>query len=444
MREIKTVCFIRLKEPLRADPYSDPPLGILSVMASAKKFCSWGEHLNLRLLDMAHETEIPEADVYALSACTPDYPTLLEVAKQIKEKYGAPIIAGGPHFDVLPASQWEKEIENADFPIDIVCRGEGEYTFPKAIEFLEIGGKKKVITQEGAPLNLNTLLPPAREFLKKELYFKPGKTFGGNTFSSGNSTTMMTSRGCPFNCAFCASPAIYCRKVRYRSVENVRKEIEELQKEYNVTEIRFQDDCFTINPTRFIDLSDMLAKTGIKYRCSMRVDQVDDETLNRLWESGCREIGFGIESAEDDVLNLLEKGTTVAKNKEALIKTKKRGFRTRAFMMTGLPGETKNSAQKMIDFLEETKPDVVTLTSFIPLPGSDVFLNPEKYGVTILNKNDWKKYSIYLRPNSGEPFVHTINTATLEEMEANREKLKEYLSARGMFNIPQLNKPKLD
>jgi len=433
------VCFIKLKEHWRADPYSDPPLGLLSIMASAKNISFKGKHLDLQLCDMVDEKIIQKADIYALSTCTPDYPELIRITKQIKQEYGGEVIVGGPHFDVLPDYIWKKEIDK--LPIDIICRGEGEYTFAQAIKFLEEKNKrdeKKIITQEGFFLDLNSLPFPAREFLNEDLYFKKGKVFGGDTFSDGNSATMMTSRGCPHHCAFCASPIIHNRKIRFRSVENIKTEIEMLKKKYGVSEIRFQDDCFALNLKHLKGLGDMLAETGIKYRCSTRVDQINDQILEELWKSGCREIGFGIESAEDHVLKILKKRTSVTQNREALKKTKEKGFRVRSFFMTGLPGETKDSAQKTIDFLEETKPDVVTLTSFIPLPGCDIYSDPEKYGVTIQD-SDWNNYSIYLRLESGAPFVHTVNTITPEDMETNREKLKEYLSNRKMFNIATFN-----
>ena len=108
--------------------------------------------------------------------------------------------------------------------------------------------------------------------------------------------------------------------------------------------------------------------------------------------------------------------------------------------MTGLPGETNNSGKKMIDFLEETNPDVVTLTSFIPLPGCNIYNDPDKYGVTIVDK-DWSKYNIAITLASNAPFVHRLTTVTVEEMEKNREILKEYLFNKGKSHIPSYNKP---
>lgn len=437
MTKMVTVCFVRLKEPWRADPYSDPPLGLLSVIGATKNISHMQRPLDIRLLDMAHETKIPRADVYALSGCTLDFPELIKIAKRIKDERGGLVIAGGPHFDVIPEDIWLRDINT--LPIDTICRGEGEHTFPRAIE--TIGDRtKRVISQTGPLLDLDTLPLPAREFLDRAKYFRPGRAFNsGAVYGAGNSSTMMTSRGCPFVCSFCASPEIHRRRVRYISIDRVAQELKVLQTEYGVNEIRFQDDCFTLNPNRFKQMAVVLANSGIRYRCSIRVDQADTASLNLLWNSGCREVGFGIESAEDNVLrDSLRKKTTVAQNRYALIETKRRGFKTRAFIMTGVPGETKDSAGRMIAFLEETKPDVVTLTSFIPLPGCDIYNHPERYGVTIIDR-DWANYNIAIRLAPGAPFVHRIETATFDEMERNREMLKEFLFNQRMSNVAAYN-----
>lgn len=433
-----TVNFIRLREYWSADPYSDPNLGMLYVIAATKNLTINGRSINVTFTDMAHENEIPEADVYALSACTLNYPEAIKIAANIKSIYNKPIIAGGPHFDAITETEWKLELPH--IPINIICRGEGETTIEESLNsVVQTPTVKNIVTQKIPLMNLDNVPLPAIDVLDRTKYFKIGKTFGGNIFKEGNSATMITSRGCPFLCSFCASPFLHHKKVRFRSIDNVKNELNILQRDYNVTEIRFQDDCFTINQNRFTALTNLLEQSQIHYRCSMRVDQIDDETIKLLWRGGCREVGFGIESAENHVLKLLNKKTTVELNKKGLLKSKEGGFRTRAYMMTGLPGETKDSAKAMIDFLEKTNPDVVTLTSFVPLPGSDIYNNPDKYGVTILSK-DWKNYDISLKWQSQAPFVHRISTATIEEMETNREMLKEYLFNRKMSNVTIYNK----
>jgi len=164
------------------------------------------------------------------------------------------------------------------------------------------------------------------------------------------------------------------------------------------------------------------------------------QMLNLLDYALFREIGFGIESAEDHILELMRKRTTVSQNEKAIIETKNAGFKTRAFIMTGLPGESRDSAKIMIDFLERTNPDVVTLTSFIPLPGCDIYLNPSKYGVKILT-DDWTRYDIALKWDAGTEWSHKISGISLDDMERNREMLKSYLFNKGKSNVPIYNKP---
>ena len=417
-----TATFIKLRDNWRANPYSDPPIGLLSVISNARRVVYKGEPLEVKLLDMAHETVIPKSDIYGLSACSLDMPELLSVAHRIRQEKGGLIVAGGAHFDAFPKAYWEKQI--GELPLDVICLGEGEFTFPKAVHSLEDRAKK--VIEEHSACNLDLLDFPAWDLLDKEKYF-------GN-----HNGTMMTSRGCPSKCGFCASPHIHQNRVRFRSTANVEKELDVLIKDYGLNYIRFQDDCFTLNPVRFENLANMLATKGINYRCSMRTDQVTDDNLKLLKMSGCNEIGFGIESAEQHILDLLNKRNTVDNNRRALIKAKEYGFKTRAFLMTALPGETKDSAEIMKRFLDQTNPDVVTMTTYIPLPGSDMYNNPQKYGMEIIDK-DWSKYNIAIRFGPGAPFVHKLKNLSTEDMEKNRESLKEYLFSREKSHVPIYN-----
>jgi anaerobic magnesium-protoporphyrin IX monomethyl ester cyclase len=157
-----------------------------------------------------------------------------------------------------------------------------------------------------------------------------------------------------------------------------------------------------------------------------------------LWYGGCREIGFGIEAAQNSILKLVSKGLKVEDHYAGVSLAKKIGFRTRIFIMTGLPGETKDSADFMIDFLDDVKPDVVTLTTFMPIPGSDVYHNPELYNGIIL-KHDYTDYDFSLKYEKGQPFGFLPNGMTLEDMEANREKLKGYIFSQGISNVFKYN-----
>ena len=433
---MEKLSFVKLYHPWQHNPYSDPPLGLLSVASEARKI----ENLEVILLDQAHEKEISESNYFGISATTLEFPEALEQARRIKKAFpSAKIIVGGAHFDALPESDWGAQIN--DLPFDVICRGEGEATIAEAINYLrEAKNEKKLITHNGPLIDLNTLDFPARDLLDKVRYFVPGVTFSERVHVDGNSTTIMDSRGCPFSCSFCASPLLHNRKLRFRSLDKTIAELEHLKNDYKVNSLRWQDDCVPLNLRKNSGLVDYLKSSNIYSRGSARTDQINPQMLDLLWNAGFREIGFGIESAEQRVLDLLDKRTNIEKNKQALRATRERGLKTRAFIMTGLPNETKDSAKIMIDFLEETKPDVVTLTSFIPLPGCDIYNNPEKYGIRIKTK-DWSKYDIALKWDAGTEWAHEVSTLTSAQMEANRELLKQYIFNRGMSNVPIYNKP---
>lgn len=449
--------FIKVQHKWQYDPFSDPPLGMLSVAAVAREKIP---RLKVTLSDMACDIDaskesswsdfsekIPESDFYGLSCSTLEFPGTLEIAQRIKKRIPeSSIIVGGPHFDVFPESYWKKKI--SDLPFDLICRGEGELNIEEAIELARNKQRKIIISQKAPLLDMDSLPLPARDLLDKEKYFESGKTFaGGNAKDkqekkiNGNSSTIMVSRGCPYQCGFCASPEIHHRRLRFRNLDNVIMELDFLKGNYEVGSLRWQDDNIPLNFKMQKGLEDVLHERQISSRGSARSDQIQKhpEILDKLWYAGFREIGFGVESAEDYVLKILKKGVVVEQNKFALKETKRRGFRTRAFVMTGLPGETKDSAKKMIDFLEETNPDVVTLTSFVPLPGSDVYNNPQNYGVTIKSSN-WAEYDIALKWDSGVEWTHRISSVSLDEMERNREELKEYLFNKGKSNVSIYNK----
>jgi len=446
------LCFVKVQHPWQYDPFSDPPLGMLSVAAEARSI----PNLEVALSDMANLGKVenssqfnnffdhlPPADFYAFSASTLEFPGVLNLAFLIKRNSSSKVIVGGPHFDVMPEKYWEDQINS--LPFDIICRGEGESNIHEAISDLRSGKLNQVITQKGPLINMDQLPFPARDLLNKVEYFKPGKTFAGgegdSRYSSGNSSTIMVSRGCPFVCSFCDSHQLHHRKLRFRSLQKVVEELDLLYSDYGVLNLRWQDDNVPLNLRNQRGLGKVLHERGILSRGSARADHIYREpaVLDDLWYAGFREIGYGIESAEDEVLKLMSKGTNVEQNRFALKETKRRGIRTRAFIMTGLPGETADSAEKMIDLLEETQPDVVTLTSFMPLPGCDIYSNPEKYGVEILTR-DWSKYDIALKWDSGVAWTHRLSSIDLNGMERNREMLKGYLFNHGKSNVAAYNR----
>jgi len=436
----KKLAFVLPRMSWQYDPYSDPPLGLLQVAAHAKKI----KGLEVELADLAHDRlEEKEADYYAMGATTLELPEIVRTAEKIREiNPRSKILVGGVHFDVLPEDYWKREIEN--LPFDVICRGEGEATIYLAVDYLQSFSKKRVITQKDGLLNLDNLELPARDLLSKEHYFSPGKTFSNTRKSGeGNSATIMGSRGCPFACSFCASPTLHKRKLRFRGSRSIKKELSDLRRDYNVTDLRWQDDNFPYTLQKSSGLADFLHEQEFRYRASLRTDKrsCNPETLEQLWYSGCREVGFGIESGEQGVLNLNSKGTNLKQNARAIRMAKDNGFLVRIFLMSGLPGETKDSGKRTAEFIEQNWPylDTVTLTTFVPLPGTAVFREPERYGIKILHK-DWEKYNIAITREFQEfPFVHELEGLSREDMTKNLEEIKSVVFRRGLSNVNVYN-----
>jgi len=429
--------------PWQYDPHSDPNLGLLSVAASARSPEPGKENLEIEWCDLSNQRDVPEADFYAMSATTLEYPLVKEMAEKIRsENKGCKIIVGGVHFDVFSEDYWDKKIN--DLPFDVICRGEGESTIKRAIDFASRNNEKKVISQRGKLLNLEELAMPARDLLSERDYFKEGRTFS-NTKMAGDakSGTIMASRGCPYSCSFCASPSLHKKKLRFGSSKNVMNELIELRTRYRVSDLRWQDDNFPLTLRKLKGLDNFLKDYGFRYRASLRTDpkSCNPNMLKRLWESGCREVGFGVESADQEVLNLNQKGTTVENNLSAIRAAKDQGFLVRAFVMSGLPGETRDSGKRLAEFIERNYLylDTITLTTFTPLPGCDIFNNPIKYNIKSLHQ-DWERYNIAITRDFQEfPFVHEINGLTRKEMVQNLERIKQTVFRRNLSNVNVYN-----
>jgi radical SAM superfamily enzyme YgiQ (UPF0313 family) len=227
------------------------------------------------------------------------------------------------------------------------------------------------------------------------------------------------------------------RKVRFRSPDNIIAEIKQLIDVYGITHFRFQDDTMIINGRWITELCEKMHPLNITWRCTTRVDHSQKWALQLLKYAGCYEIAYGIETLEDEVLEMNNKQITNEQIQKAVATAKEVGLKTRLFFMIGLPGQGITMADDIIKFIEECKPDAVNLSTFVPMPGSDIYNNPSKYGIKI-NTDDWNKYimSRGLYGNEAEePFIFTHDKLTDDELRMLRKKLLEYFSNHNLvFN----------
>lgn len=336
--------------------------------------------------------KLAQADVFAFSVVSSTYNSALELAKKIKLIYpNSKYIIGGVHITL--------DYNNIDPIFDSIFTGEAEDTIIDYILDYNNNSTKKVYKQI-KDVNLTNLFP-TRTVLKDD-YIRTGSIFTGNKIYDNNgSTSIMFSRGCPYNCSFCASPEIYNKKVRFRPIDDIIIEIKNVIDNYNIRQFRVQDDTFTLKPSYVKELCNKLKKLKIYYRCSTRVNHVTEDIIKDLYDSGCREIGIGIEVANNEALKKLKKGITIEQAENAINIIKKFPITVRCFFMIGLPIDNLETLTSNITFLEKNKIENAVFCNFIPFRGTDMYINKDKYNIKWINENGCMNLATHipLQPN---------------------------------------------
>jgi len=398
------------------EPEAQAPMGLLYVAAALEQ-----EGWDVQYVDLAFQDEMPEADLYGITATSADYPDAVQVAKRLKDRKGL-VILGGRH-----ATGVNGDVDDA---FDVVVVGEGEEAIRRIIR-----DEVPVARYYSHPIeDLDTIPFPARHLLPVQ---------GKNIFAykerywEGETTCLLTMRGCPYKCAFCTAGG---ERVRYRSVDNVIAEIEYVVDTYGIREFRLSDDTVTLNRKRLVELLPRMKECNIYWRASIRAWPLDPEILEMMADSGCVELSYGIESGDQRVLDRVCKGVTLEQSANAMRWTKETGITVRALMIAGLPGETSDSAYKTIEFMEETRQywDIAALTNFVPLPGSPIWNRPDDFGVKIKDIQDYNFY-LWKPGEDGEPemtpIVNYIETdLSQEQMTKNKRVLRAYFTGLQKVN----------
>jgi len=212
-------------------------------------------------------------------------------------------------------------------------------------------------------------------------------------FNGEQAITILTSRGCPFRCSFCGLPEQH-KIMRYRTPENIVKEIKSIQEKYGINKFNFQDDTFTVKKSRLHNMLELFEPLEIGFRAHGRSGLDKPEDYIRLGKAGCDTLAWGIESGSQKILDLMNKQTTVKNNEDVIKWAKDIGITTRAFFILGFPGEDKNTIEETKEFIEKTNPDQYFVSNFVPYPGTDVWKHPEKYGITKIYTEFEKYYQV--------------------------------------------------
>ena len=384
------VTLITPPSPFLIDEYVNPPLNIGYLSSYLKK-----HGYETSILHLTTGMEVPEIvdGVVGISMTTPQYNLGVKIMNEIKKQGGNHFfIAGGIHPSVNP-----QECLNDGF--DSVVVGEGE----KAL--LDIVKKQtRGIVYGEQETNLDMIPIPDYDTMNISKY-----TFNFNNLKSA---IMFTSRGCPGRCSFCSSQKMFA-KVRFNSVDYVKNHIDVLIDKYKYEMIMFMDDVFTLKKDRVREIAEYMKTRGIPYRCLARAD-IKLDIIDILADTGCLEVGIGIESGNQRMLDVMNKRTSVEQNKQVILAFKNKGIKVKVFTLIGCPSETKESIEDTIRLLEETQPDDVDSNVLVPYPGTAFYDNMKDYDL-FMDVVDYDK--MFMKGKIGEynPVVHT-SSLTSEEI----------------------------
>ncbi len=371
-------------------------------------------------------------DIVGVTMLTLMYTQALNVCKIVKKiNPKTYVVIGGPHPTIAASATLQNEKD-----IDFAVIGEAEITFYELLKALD--GEIKLSAVDGLAYKTNDgkvmlnnqrkliddldILPmPDRSLLKMELY-RPSVSY----YKRLPAYIILTTRGCPYRCTFCSK--VFDKKYRQNSVEYTIKEMKYLMEEFGAKEIVFRDDTFTMKFPWVTEFCNKLIEEGlnkkIRWSCMTRVNLVNLEMLKLMKKAGCWGIHFGVESGNQRLLNLIKKDVTVQQIKDAFKWCKEAGVETRAFMMLGLPTETKEESLETIRFAKELDPDWAQFTITTPYPGTELYKQANEHGE--LKSIDWNNYQTWAGFSEND-LVWTTNGRESSELKAlQRKALREF------------------
>jgi len=320
-------------------------------------------------------------DIVGLSCVTMNRISCFKIAKIVKKiNPHIKVIMGGVHTVTL----YEQILKN--FPVDAIVIGEGEETTPELINAFEKNKTLKRIKGIAFKEKGEVFFTGRRDFKKdlNEIPF-PKHELLEYKIKKSKVASIITSRGCPFNCIFCSTSSYWGVRWRPRSAENVTEEIEYLTKRFPyLKKIIIQDDTFVVDNQRVIDICNRILERGIKinWECSGRIDRITEEMLIKMKEAGCKKIYYGVESGSKKMLETIEKKITREQIKKTIDITNKVGLAYGAYLMVGNPGETWETVKESNEFLQ--KLDNLKINSIGKLeiyPNTKIYEIAKKQGI---------------------------------------------------------------
>jgi radical SAM superfamily enzyme YgiQ (UPF0313 family) len=382
---VKKIVFI---EPKNSNPhiYSQfklPRLGTF-ILAAMMKNRGWDAEVIFEDYSELCLEEIAKAELVGISTITATAPRAYAIADALKRK-GATIIMGGPHVTY--------QVDEALTHCDYVVRGEGERILMAFIDewegtrdFSRVAGLSYL--KEGLVIDnpANTVMTDL-----DSIPFPDFSAARGNVhcvISGYKTIPIQTSRGCPFNCSFCSVTGMFGKKYRYRSTENILRELRQYDDRKNI--LFFCDDNFTDNKKRAKELLRAMIKERFKFKWSTqaRTDIAKDPELIELMKAaGCMTLFIGFESVDPESLKVMKKGQTVDHIKTAIKEIRRHGINIHGMFVYGFDTDTEETVQETIRFARRSGITSAQFLILTPLPGAEIYRQYKDEGRIIFK--DW-------------------------------------------------------
>lgn len=385
MSEPKRLYFVRTFQPFQGGGPT-PPLGLLYLASALAKQAK--SAVRIRIADtglQSHEKIALDMQQFApawigLSGMSCEAQLIHQFARTAKQAApDAKVIVGGPHATIA----WEQLL--ADEHIDFAALGEAECTLTELIATHEVDPASIdgiAFRQNGIPVStahrapcerLDDLAFPAWRHIDMRAYAAYPNWNG--SLKEKFYATIMTSRGCPYQCNFCHN--MFGKQVRLRSPENVIEEILQVHRDFGVREFHVIDDIFNFDQERAKRICELVIDTGINFALSfpngLRADRISSELIDLLKKAGTYKINYGFETTSTQLQKEIGKNLDIEQAKETIRLTSDAGIITGAYFMFGFPTQTKEEALETIDYAAHSPLDVAYFFKATPYPGSRFF-----------------------------------------------------------------------
>jgi len=394
------------------------PLGLAYIAAVLEQEGYSVEIVDLnveRMNDEDLQRKIRNTDIVGITGIITEYEEILmlvDIAK--KGNAEATVVLGGPLATTLP--QELLKVSQADF----IVVGEGEKTIVSLVSAIEHDdsftdvkgiayrvGSQIVVTEPAEPIaDLDTIPFPARHLLDMNRYLRnyfDSFGFKINGFGKIKSTNLITSRGCPYNCTFCFR-GMWGNKWRGRSPENIIDEMELLYTRYGVNGFFFNDDTFVLDKKRIFEFCELLneRRLNVAWYCNGRVNLMTKELLEAMYDAGCRGIAYGIESGNQQILDLMKKNITLDQVRRVVKWTKEAGINTTGYFMIGMLGETTATIRETMAFARELELDFYGFSLTTPFAGTQLYDSALEAGLISTDNAPLREWSLYVNANLTE------------------------------------------